>query len=152
MSDARQLLQGMGREFYQAQEWLVQDRMSNLLWGPDGAEPEEQTTHASAFLLDVKNMRPALAQRLRSKFGRLAAQTKRLREGLTPGATLPAGVKNVEGHPARVLIYRVTSELPILEEAYEELLASDEYRAVVGPQQHAPRASMGVAPFLIHAE
>ena len=54
-----------GEEVDDAQRWLFRDRMSNLLRGSEAAEPE-QTTHASAFLVDVKGMSAHRAQQRRS--------------------------------------------------------------------------------------
>ena len=118
-----------GEEMDDAQRWLFRDRMSNLLRGSEGAGPE-QTTHASAFLVDVKGMSARDAQKLRQTFGAIAARIKRQRLGLPPNADLPSGLKDVGGHPTRVKIYRVPGELDILEEAYEELTESALYHAV----------------------
>jgi len=123
-----------GQEVDDAQRWLFRDRMSNLLRG-EAAEPEQQTTHTSAFLTDVKGLSAGHVAKLRSRFGAIAARIKRERLGLPPNAELPSGLKNVDGHPAQVKIYRVPDELGILEEAYEELTETELYRATVAPGQ-----------------
>ena len=63
--------------------------------------------------------------------GRLAAQVKRRRDGLAPGAPLPTAVKDVNGNPTSVVVYSVPEELGILEEAYEALLQTDSYAPAV---------------------
>ena len=76
-------------------------------------------------------MLASLAEKVRSTFGRLAAQIKRRRDGLAFGACLPTAVKDVNGNPTPVIVYRVPEELDILEEAYEELLQTDSYASAV---------------------
>ena len=118
-----------GEEVDDAQRWLFRDRMSNLLRGSEAAEPE-QTTHASAFLVDVKGLSAHRAQKLRQTFGGIAARLKRQRQGLPRDANLPSGLKNVGGHPTWVKVYRVPEELDILEEAYEELTGTVQFHGV----------------------
>jgi hypothetical protein len=46
---------------------------------------------------------------------------KRQADGLEPGAELPKAMKNVDGNPTRVVVYRWPQEQPLLEAAFEEL-------------------------------
>ena len=73
-------------------------------------------------------MTPSAAQKVRSAFGRYAADLKRRKDNLEPGAPLPRSVKNVEGNPTEVVVYRMPEDLPILEEAFSKLTQTSAYR------------------------
>ena len=87
------MLTDAGEEVDDAQRWLFRGRMSNLLRGSETAE-SEQTTHASAFLVDVKGMSAHRAQKLHQTFGGIAARSKRQMQGLPRHADLPSGLPN----------------------------------------------------------
>ena len=128
---ARQTLIDAGQEPDAAQEWSFRDRVSNILRGEGSVEQGQLTIHAAAYLLDEKKHTAAEVRKIRSKFGRLAAQAKRRREGLAADAELPRSLKNVDGHVASVVVYRFPEERATLEEAYSELVETDVYRRAV---------------------
>ena len=109
------------------QEWCVRDRLSNLL-RPDSSTQEGQTTHAGLYLIQDKGMTPSAAKKVRSLFGRCAAELKRRKDNLEPGAPLPRSLKNVEGNPTEVVVYRLPDDLPILEEAFSKLTQTSTYQ------------------------
>ena len=116
-----------------AQEWLFRDRLSSLL--RDGgagclAQLEQQTTHAGQFLIE-KGVAASVVRKVRSLFGKFAAELKRQSDGLEPGAELPKELKQCEGTPTPVVIYKVPQELPLLEQAYARLAQTPVYRAAV---------------------
>jgi len=117
LTNARQALLDAGHALDDAQEWSFRDRVSNLLRGTGGEAT--QTVHAGQFLAD--RLPAAEARRWSSKFGRIAAGLKREADGLEPGAQLPTALKNVDGNPTRVVVYRVPEELGLLEAAYQVL-------------------------------
>ncbi len=132
LSQFMQVLTSIGEEIDDAQRWSVRDRMSDLLRG-DGNSQEQETTHASKFLLD-KGMSPALTKRMRILFGKMAAKLKRRRDHMPFDAKLPTKIKEVDGHAAHVVIYEVPQDLEILEEAYQELIESRLYEEATSPQ------------------
>jgi hypothetical protein len=116
LKSARQALLDVGF-LDDAQEWLYRDRLSDLLRGK--AAQQTQTTHAGEFL--AQRLPAAQTRRWRCKFGCIAARMKRQADGLEPGAELPKAIKNVDGNPTRVVVYRWPQEQPLLEAAFEEL-------------------------------
>ena len=98
---------------------IDEDRISNLLNGSTAAAEQEITVHAGQFLAD--HLPAAEAKRWRSRFGTIAARLKREADGLESNASLPTTLKNVDGNPTRVVIYRWPQEKEILEEALAEL-------------------------------
>jgi hypothetical protein len=133
LSQFMQVLTSIGEEIDDAQRWSVRDRMSNLLRG-DGNSQEQETTHASQFLLLDKGLSPALTKRVRVLFGKIAAKLKRRRDHMPFDAKLPTKIKEVDGHPAHVVFYEVPQDLEILEEAYQELIESQLYEEATSPQ------------------
>ena len=73
-------------------------------------------------------MNPSVAKMVRSSFGRYAAQLKRREDNIEPGAPLPRSLKNVEGNPTEVVVYRIPDDLQILEEAFVKLTKTSAYR------------------------
>jgi len=132
LSQFMQVLTSIGEEIDDAQRWSVRDRMSNLLRG-DGNSQEQETTHASQFLLD-KGLSATLTKRVRVLFGKIAAKLKRRRDNLPFDAKLPTKIKDVDGHPAHVAIYEIPQDLEILEEAYQELMETQLYAEATSPQ------------------
>ena len=49
-------------------------------------------------------------------------------------AKLPTKIKEVDGHATHVAIYEIQQDLEVLEEAYQELLASRVYTEAIAPQ------------------
>jgi len=117
-----------------AQEWLFRDRLSNLL--RDGgagclAQPEQQqTTHAGQFLID-QGVAASVVRKVRSLFGKFAAELKRKSEGLESNAELPKELKRCDGTATSVVVYKTPQELPLLERAFERLVATQVYMAAV---------------------
>ena len=109
------------------QEWCVRDRLSNLLRPDSSSTQEGQTTHAGLYLIQDKGMTPSVAKKVRSLFGRCAAELKRRKDNLDPGAPLPRSHNNV-GNPTEVVVYRLPDDLPILEEAFSKLTQTSTYR------------------------
>jgi hypothetical protein len=110
---ARQALLDAYGKLDDAQEWSFHDRMSNVIQ----AQPSNQeTTHAGLFLAD--RLPAAQARKCRSKFGKICA--RRLREKLGTDE-LPKAVKNVEGNPCSVVVFRVPQDLDVLEAGLREL-------------------------------
>ena len=86
-----------------------------------------------------KGVAASVARKVRSVFGKFAAELKRQRDGLESGAELPKELKNCEGTPTHVVVYKVPQELPLLEEAYNRLVATPAYRAALActrPARH----------------
>ena len=110
------------------QEWCIRDRLSNLLRPDSSSTLEGQTTHAGLYLIQDKGMTPSAAKKVRSLFGRYAAELKRRKDNLEPGAPLPRSLKNVEGNPTEVVVYRMPDDLQILEEAFSKLTQTSTYR------------------------
>ena len=100
----------------------------------DGESQQQETTNASQFLLD-KGMSPTLAKKVRVIFGKLAAKLKRKKHNMPFDAKLPTKIKEVDGHATHVAIYEIPQDLEVLEEAYQELLASQ-----IDAEAIAPRA------------
>ena len=121
LGELTQFIDSLGLPRDMAIIWSCRDRASNLMRG-NTSDERQDTTHAGLFLVQEKGMTASLAEKVRSTFGRLAAQTKRRHDGLAPGASLPTAVKDVNGNPTPVIVYRVPEELDISEEAYEALL------------------------------
>ena len=132
LSQFMQVLTSIGEEIDDAQRWSIRDRMNNLLRG-DGNSQEQETTHASQFLLD-KGMSATLTKRVRVLFGKIAAKLKRRRDNLPFDAKLPTKIKDVDGHPAHVAIYEIPQDLEILEEAHQELMETQLYAEATSPQ------------------
>ena len=120
---------GLGLPADTALTWSCRDRATNILRG--GSTEGQNTIHAGLFLVQEKGLTASLVEKVRSTFGRLAAQIKRRHDGLARGAPLPTAVKDVNGNPTPVIVYRVPEELDILEEAYEALLQTDTYASAV---------------------
>ena len=97
----RQALLDIGETIDDAQEWSIRDRLSNLLRG-EAPSTEERSTHAGLFLVQDKGMSASLSRKVRSTFGRLAANA--LRHHRNNIATLPYSIKNVDGNPTRVAL------------------------------------------------
>ena len=137
VTNIRRALTDAGEEIDDAQRWAYRDRLNNLLHGePDSGQCKE-TTHASLYLAE-KGFAAALVKKLRSIFGVLAARRKRASLGMPPNAELPNKIKEVDGHPAKVIVYEVPQDLAILDDAYRELLQSAEYAAAVGVSRQQP--------------
>ena len=83
-------LADFGEEIDDAQRWSFRDGMNNLLRG-DGDSQQQDTTHASQFLLD-KGVSPTLAKKVRAFFGKLAAKIKRRRDNTPSDAKLPTKI------------------------------------------------------------
>jgi hypothetical protein len=132
LSHFMQVLTSIGEEIDDAQRWSVRDRMSILFRGDDNSQQQE-TTHASQFLLN-KGLSPALIKRVRVLFGKIAAKLKRRRYHMPSDAKLPTKLKEVDGHPAYVVIYEVPQDLEILEDAYQELIESRLYDEAISSQ------------------
>ena len=49
-------------------------------------------------------------------------------------AKLPTKIKEVDGHATHVAIYEIPQDLEVLEEAYQELLASRVYTEAIAPR------------------
>ena len=105
--------------------------LSNLLRPDNNSAEEGQTTHAGLYLLQDKGMPATAARKVRSLFGKFAAEVKRRRDHLEPGAPLPRSVKHVEGNPTEVVVYRVPDDLPVLEEAFTRLTQTNLYREAI---------------------
>ena len=116
---ARQALIDAGHTLDASQEWSFRDRIANLMRPTEAAAP--QTVHAGQFLAD--RMPASEARKWRSRFGSIAARMKRVADGLLPGADLPRDLKNVDGNPTPVVVYRWPEEQSLLEGAFAELTA-----------------------------
>jgi hypothetical protein len=137
VTNIRRALTDAGEEIDDAQRWAYRDRLNNLLRGEPDSGPGQETTHASLYLAE-KGLAAALVKKLRSIFGVLAARRKRASLGMPPNAELPKKLKEVDGHPAKVIVYEVPQDLAILDDAYRELLQSAEYAAAVGASRQQP--------------
>jgi hypothetical protein len=115
---ARQALLDAYGKLDDAQEWAYHDRVSNVLRGQ--APAQQELTHAGLFLAD--RLPAAQARKCRSKFGKICA--RRLREKLGTDE-LPKAVKNVEGNPCSVVVFRVPQDLDVLEAGLRELQGDD---------------------------
>ena len=113
-----QAIQDLGMEVDDALQWSCRDRLANLMRGDESGTDGQQVIHAGLFLAQ-KGLSAEEVKRLRSKFGSIAAKLKREQMGLDAGAALPTALKNVEGTPCKVVIYKDPEELPLLEEAFE---------------------------------
>jgi prophage antirepressor-like protein len=111
---ARQALLDAYGKLDDAQEWAYHDRVNNVLRGQ--AQQQQDLTHAGLFLVD--RLGAAQARKCRSKFGKICA--RRLREKLGTDE-LPKAVKNVEGNPCSVVVFRVPQDLDVLEAGLREL-------------------------------
>ena len=126
----RQALLDMGHSIGATQEWAIRDRLNNLL-RPSNNSGTTLTTHAGLFLVRDKGMSASLARKVRCEFGKKAARRLRRHLGLAPGTDLPRDTKTVEGTDVDVVVYRIPDDVPVLEEAYEELLESSLYHNAV---------------------
>ena len=136
----RQALLDIGETIDATQEWAIRDRLSNLFRSSSTSlgcsdNGTTLTTHAGLFLVRDKGMSASLARKVRSEFGRKAALRLRRHLGLEPGAALPVDTKNVEGTQTPVVVYRIPQDLPVLEEAYTELLESNVYHNAISSQR-----------------
>jgi prophage antirepressor-like protein len=111
---ARQALLDAYGKLDDAQEWAYHDRVSNVLRGQ--APAQQELTHAGLFLAD--RLPAAQARKCRSKFGKICA--RRLREKLGTDE-LPKAIKNVDGNPCSVVVFRIPQDLDVLEAGLREL-------------------------------
>ena len=125
-----------------AQEWQFRDRLTNVLKdggaGPVQLEQQQQTTHAGLFLVE-KGVAASVARKVRSLFEKFASKLKRRHDSLESNAELPKELKNCEGMPTPVVVYKMHQELPLLEEAYLRLVDTRVYRAAIAatrPRRH----------------
>ena len=120
LTSARQALVDAGNPLDASQEWAFRDRVSNLMRGSEASAPH--TVHAGQFL--AERLPAGDVRKWRSKFGCIAARMKREALGLRPGAELPRDLKNVDGNPTQVVVYRWPEEQSLLEKALTELKAT----------------------------
>ena len=86
-----------------------------------------------------KGVAASVVRKVRSLFGKFAAELKRQSDGLEPHAELPKELKNCEGTPTPVIVYKTPQELPLLEKAYNRLVETSSYRAAIActrPARH----------------
>ncbi len=132
LSAIMQALTDIGEEIDDAQRCSFRDRMSDL-WRGDGDSQQQETTHASQFLLD-NGMSPTLTKKVRAFFGKLAAKVKRKRDNMPFDAKLPTKIKEVDGHATHVATYKILQDLEVLKGAYQELLDGRVYTEAIAPQ------------------
>jgi hypothetical protein len=115
VAQARQTLLDAGHEIDDSLEWIFRDRIANIV----GTTGLQETRHAGQFL--AERLPARLVRKYRSAFGGIAARLKRQADGLPPGAQLPRALKNVDGNPTYVVVYKWPEEKELLELAFREL-------------------------------
>jgi hypothetical protein len=142
-----QALTDIGESADDAMRWSYRDRVANLLRGEVvGSDAQEQKTiDAGTYLCKIRCMAANIVEKLRSKFGRIAARRKRERDGLARNAPLPTRRKVVNGQDTDVVLYQNPQDMEVLDGAYAELLGSTEFAEATALRASGQRAQSSQA-------